>query len=142
MNPTRWEMSPPEWGQGMEGYGRRYASRIGQKTVDSGIRFVVGTALRHDPRYFPSEGKGCFSRLGHALVYTFVARTDSGRRTFAVARFAGAFGGAFVSNTWYPAGVNDTSHALGRAGYVILGEAGANVVREFWPDVKRAFRRP
>jgi len=139
---NQWRDFPTEWGQGMEGYGRRFASRVGQRTVNNSIRFGVGAALREDPRYFPSERKGFLPRMGHALAYTFVARTDSGGRTFAVSRFAGAFGSAFISNTWHPAGVDDTNHALGRAGIALAVDAGMNVVREFWPDVKRVFRRP
>jgi hypothetical protein len=138
---NQWRDFPTQWGQGMEGYGRRFASRVGQSTLNNSIRFGVGAALREDPRYFPSERKGVLPRIGHALAYTFVARTDSGGRTFAVSHFAGALGSAFISNSWYPAGVDDTNHALGRAGITVAVDAGMNVVREFWPDVKRVFRR-
>jgi len=139
---NQWRDFPTEWGQGTEGYGRRFASRVGQRTVNNSIRFGVGAALREDPRYFPSERKGFLPRMGHALASTFVARTDSGGRRFAVSRFAGTFGSAFISNTWYPAGVDDTNHALGRAAISVAVDAGMNVVREFWPDVKRVFRHP
>jgi hypothetical protein len=139
---AQWRDDPPEWGQGMEGYGRRFASRVGQSTVDNSIRFGVGAALREDPRYFPSERKGVLPRLGHALASTFVTRTDSGGRTFAVSRFAGTLGSAFASNTWHPAGEDDTYHAFGRAGITLALDTGMNVVREFWPDVRRVFHRP
>ena len=139
---NQWRDFPTQWGQGMEGYGRRFASRVGQSTLNNSVRFGVGVALREDPRYFPSARKAFLPRIGHALAYTFVARTDSGGRTFAVSRFAGAFGSAFISNSWYPAGVDDTNHALGRAGITVAVDAGMNVVREFWPDVKRVFRHP
>jgi len=138
---NQWRDSPPEWGQGMEGYGRRYASGMGHSTVNNSIRFGIGAALREDPRYFPSERKGVLPRMGHALASTFVTRTDSGGRAFAVSRFAGAFGSAFIANTWHPAGADDTNHALKRAGITVAVGAGMNVVREFWPDVKRVLRR-
>ena len=138
---AQWRDDPAEWGQGMEGYGRRYASRVGQSTVDNSIRFGVGAALREDPRYFPSERKGVLPRLGHVVASTFVTRTDSGGRAFAVSRFAGTLGGAFISNTWHPAGEDDTYHAFGRAGITVAIDAGMNVAREFWPDVKKVFRR-
>jgi hypothetical protein len=138
---AQWRNDPAEWGQGMEGYGRRFASRVGQGTVDNSIRFGLGAALREDPRYFPSERKGVLPRTGHALASTFVTRTDSGGRTFAISRFAGTLGGAFASNTWHPAREDDTYHAFGRAGITVAIDAGMNVAREFWPDVKKVFRR-
>jgi hypothetical protein len=138
---AQWRDDPAEWGQGMEGYGRRYASRVGQSMINNSIRFGIGAALREDPRYFPSESKGVLPRMGHALAYTFVARTNRGGSTFAVSRVAGALGSAFISNTWHPAGEDDTYHAFGRAGITLATDAGMNVFREFWPDIKRVFHR-
>ena len=138
---NQWLDSPDEWGQGMKGYRRRYASAVGQSTINNSIRFGIGAALREDPRYFPSERRGFLPRMGHALASTFVTRTDSGGRAFAVSRFGGAFGSAFISNSWRPAGEDTTNHALGRAGITLALGAGMNVFREFWPDMRRVSRR-
>ena len=138
---NQWLDSPDEWGQGLKGYGRRYASAVGHSTINNSIRFGIGAALREDPRYFPSERKGFLPRMGHALAATLVTRTDSGGRTFAVSRFSGAFGSAFISNTWRPTGEDNTNHALGRAGITLALGAGMNVFREFWPDIRRGSRR-
>ena len=137
---NQWRDAPDEWGQGMAGYGRRYASRAGQRTVSNSIRFGIGAALREDPRYFPSERKGILPRMSHALASTFVTRTDSGGRRFAVSSFAGTLGSAFISNTWHPAREDDTNHAFKRAGISLAVDTGMNVFQEFWPDVKRGLR--
>ncbi len=138
---NQWRNSPPAWGQGMEGFGRRYASRAGQSTVNNSIRFGIGAALREDPRYFPSESKSLLPRIGHALVSTFVTRTDSGGRAFAVSRVAGTLGSSFIANAWQPAGEDGASNALGRVGITVAVDAGMNLLQEFTPDLKRIFHR-
>jgi hypothetical protein len=136
----QWLDSPPEWGQGMEGYGRRFASSMGRKTIKNTVQFGVGAALREDPRYFPSTRRGFLPRVWHAVSFTFAPRNDNGERTLGVSRVAGALTAGFVSNTWYPDRLSDTSHALSRAGLMLGGDAGMNLLREFWPDLKRAIR--
>lgn len=137
---NQWRDYPTEWGQGAEGYGRRLASCLGQNTVKNTIRFVTATALREDPRYFPSEQKGFSRRVGHALASVFVTRTDSGGRRFAVSEFAGVVGSKFIANQWYPPRVATTNDAL-RGSAVTLGyDAAWNLAKEFWPDIKKALR--
>ncbi|MBI1983713.1 MAG: hypothetical protein HYS61_05905 [Acidobacteria bacterium] len=136
----QWLDSPPEWGQGMEGYGRRFASSMGRKSIKNSVQFGLGAALREDPRYFPSTRRGFVPRVWHAVSFTFAPRNDSGRRTIGVSRVAGALSAGFASNTWYPDRLSDTSHALSRAGLMLGGDAGMNLFREFWPDFKRAIR--
>ena len=137
----QWLDSPPEWGQGAEGYGRRFASVAGRRTIKKTIQFGVGAALGEDPRYFRSEKAGAFPRAWHAIAHTFVVRRDDGTKTFATSRFAGAFAAGFISNTWHPERLSDTNHALSRAGLTIASDAGSNLLKEFWPDLKRVLRR-
>jgi len=137
---NQWLDSPDEWGQGMKGYDRRCASSIGSTTINNSIRFGIGSALREDPRYFPSGRKGFLPRLRHALASTLVTRTDSGGRAFAVSRLGGALGSGFISNSWHPARERTTNHALEGAGITLAMGAGMNVFREFWPDMRRMSR--
>jgi hypothetical protein len=133
----QWINSPPEWGQGMKGYGRRFASSMGETAVKNTVRFGVGAALREDPRYFPSGRRGLLPRAWHAVTFVFVPRNDHGGRTVGAARIAGALSAGFVSNAWYPERLSDTSHALSRAGISLGGEAAVNLFHEFWPDIRR-----
>jgi hypothetical protein len=138
---NQWRDYPTEWGQGAKGYGRRFGSRLGQNTAMNFIQFGVGAALREDPRYFLSEGQGIFPRVGHAIASTFVARTDDGGRRIAVSEFAGVIGGEFISNTWYPKRLATTTDAL-RGSIITFGfDAGRNIFREFWPDIRKIFLR-
>jgi len=130
---------PAEWGQGWDAYGDRFGSSMGQRAVANTVSFGVGALRGEDPRYFPSGQAGISARIGSALTQTFVVHTDHGGRTVAIGRIAGAFGGGFVSRTWKP-----EDHGLIRPGFqsgAISLAAGAvsNVMREFWPDIKKRF---
>lgn len=134
----QWLGSPPEWEQGMKGYGRRFASSMGESAIKNTVQFGVGAALREDPRYFPSARRGVVPRAWHAVSFTFAPRNDNGERTLGLSRIAGAATAGFVSNTWYPERLSDTSHAMSRTGITLGGDAAVNLFREFWPDIKRA----
>jgi len=124
---------PKEWGQGTEGYGRRFGSTLGQSVISQTIRFGVAAVDGEDPRYFMSKDRSAWGRMRHAAASSFVSYTASGRRIPAFSRFVGAYGSSFIANTWYPASVADTSHALQR-GSIHLGlGAGFNLLHEFAP---------
>jgi len=130
---------PVEWGRGWEGYGDRFGSSMGQRAVSNTISFGVGALRGEDPRYFPSGETRTSARIGSALAQTFVVHTDHGGRTVAIGRIAGAFGGGFVSRTWQPEG-----HGIMRPGFQsgaisLASGAVSNVIREFWPDIKKRF---
>ena len=127
----------PEWGQGLEGYGKRYASRFGQHVVKRTIMFGVGSMLHEDPRYYYSEKTGFLPRLNHAVTHTFITRKDDGSEAPAYGRFAGAFGGGLISRTWHPESSDSLTDGL-RSGAVSIGiDVGFRAFHEFWPDVRR-----
>jgi hypothetical protein len=134
---AQWLDTPPEWGQGMAGYGRRYGHRIGNRAVESGIGFGVSSVLRQDPRYFRNPGGGTGGRLWNAVSQVAVTRTDSGGKTFSTWRFAGNYGGQFVSNTWRPERQRTFGNTMVRGSLSIAFDAAANVFKEFWPDIRR-----
>ena len=139
---NQWRNSPPEWEQGGDGFERRlasaYARRVVRNSIDLGVASLRGEVLRYDH----CECSGFWPRTGHAVKSTFVRRTEDGGQTFAVGRFAGAYGSGFLANTWYPDSRNDFRHGLARGSPRLGIELGKNVFREFWPDIKhKLFRR-
>jgi hypothetical protein len=139
---AQWQDQPTEWGQGMKGYGRRYGHRIVNRAVESGIGFGVATALHQDPRYFRNPGAGARSRLWNALSQVVLTRTDGGGKTFSAWRFAGNYGGQFVSNTWRPERQRTVGNTMVRGTISLSFDVGANVFKEFWPDIRRrVFKR-
>jgi hypothetical protein len=132
---------PPEWGQGMKGYGRRYGHKLLNRAVENAIGFTVVATLKEDPRYFYSNQRGVWRRLKHAVTSTFLTRTDSGGQRLSTWRFAGNYGAAFLSNQWRPESENKPRDALERGTLSIGFDVAANIFKEFWPDIKRRIRR-
>jgi hypothetical protein len=129
--------SAPEWGQGMEGYGKRFASSFGQKAVEHTIQFGVGGLLGEDPRYFASARTGVFRRGFYAAGQTFVSHKDSGNIGFAYSRLIGDVGGVFISRQWHPDSERLAVDYISEIGSSIFMDLVKNVFDEFWPDIKR-----
>jgi hypothetical protein len=133
--------SPLEWGQGGAGYGKRVASTAGWSVIHSTLAFGLDSTLHEDPRYHRLGDKGFWRRSGHALRGTILTRTDSGGERLSTWRIGSAYGAAILSNMWYPDRVNTMRLGLIEGsmglGFDFFGNLGA----EFWPDIKKKFRR-
>ena len=129
----QWEDEPPGWGEGGEGYGHRFGSGIARHEIAQTIQFAFAAVDGEDPRYFPLVDKGFAARIGHAFVATFVSSTTHGSHIPAFSRFAGAYGAAFISNSWYPSNRATAGYAARRGSTALGGSIGFHVVREFLP---------
>ena len=139
---AHWQDSPEEWGQGMAGFGRRYGHRLLNRAAENAIGLGVTAALRQDPRYFRNPEASGGRRVLHALTQVVVTRTDGGGKTFAAWRFAGNYGGQFVSNTWRPERQRGFGDTMVRGSFSLGLDAASNVFKEFWPDIRRrVFKR-
>jgi hypothetical protein len=128
---------PSTWGGGSDAYGVRIASQLGRSLVRESIAFGVRAADHEDPRYFVLGHGGAFKRTRYAVAQTFVVRNDSGGRMPAYSRFVADYGMPFIAEQWRPTRFRTTGREL-RAGTTALGfGATCNIIREFWPDVKR-----
>jgi hypothetical protein len=130
----------PEWGQGMKGYGRRFASSFGQKAISKSIQFGLECALREDPRYHPSGGSGAFKRTLHAVGQRFISYRDQGGVRPGYSYFAGVAGGVYVSRQWHPQGDRTVSGYLSNGAVSIGIDAAINIFNEFRPDLEKLFR--
>ena len=136
------ENSSPAFGQGAEGYGKRYGATFADQ-VDGNV--MVGglfpAILKIDPRYF-RLGRGSFaSRFGYAVDRIFIARTDAGGHTFNVPEFAGNATAIAISNVYYPAADRGFSSSLSDWGTQMGLDAFGNELKEFWPDVHHYLQR-
>jgi hypothetical protein len=131
---------PRQWGGGATGFGKRFASAIGEHAIRNTIQFGVASVRHEELRYRPSGKKGFGPRLKYALVSTVVThKTTTGARTPAVGSISGAFGSGFISRVWQPAGFHAAS-GLASGGAMLGADAGTHVVREFWPDIRHPRR--
>jgi hypothetical protein len=130
------ENSYPAFGQGAEGYAKRYGAAFADQ-VDGNI--MVGglypSILKTDPRYF-RLGKGRIShRFGYAIGRVLIARKDSGGSMFNVPEFAGNATAIAISNVYYPAADRGFSASFTNWGVQMGIDAFGNELKEFWPDI-------
>ena len=132
--------SVPEWGQGMDGYGKRFASSYGQKTVDKTIRSGLKILLREDPRFFYSERQGVGDRTLHAVGEVFITHKDSGGLRPNYSWFASTASSVYISRKkWHPEKYQTTENYLQGIAMSIGIQSAKNVFAEFWPDIKKKF---
>jgi len=122
---------PPEWKQGASGYGKRYASRLGQYAIEQTVTYGLSEAFRLDSGFHKSTRKGFSERLPDALIQNITSRTRSGKRLLSAPHLAGAYvGGIIPAVTWYPSRFS-YKDGLREGTYSLAIGFGVNVVREF-----------
>jgi hypothetical protein len=129
----QWKDRPPEWKQGAEGFGRRFASSYAGHIVDATVMYGASSALHEDTRYVRSGQGGTGARIGYAVRSTFLARRDDGSRRFSFSRVLAFAGAAFISRLWQPRSTHGFGSASISLGTSVGVAAGFDVVREFWP---------
>jgi hypothetical protein len=127
----------PEWGQGMEGYSKRFGSNFGQKVIENSIKFGLGGLFKEDPRYFPSNRSGIIRRALYAAKEELVSHKDSGDIRPGYTRIIAATAGVLVARRWYPEPDRTIGRCIGAIALSITLAAGKNAFNEFWPDIKR-----
>jgi hypothetical protein len=127
----QWDNNPPEWRQGASGYGKRFASKLGQNAIQQTVTYGLSEAFGLDSGFEKSSRRGFGPRLADALVQNVTSRTHSGKRIISAPRLAGFYAGGLIpALTWYPSrygykdGLRAATFSLG-AGFL------TNVLREF-----------
>jgi hypothetical protein len=130
----------PEFGQGMKGYAKRYAASYADQTVGNMMtESLFPVMLKQDPRYFrvgPAYG-GAWKRTGYALSRMVVCRSDTGKSVFNLSEIGGNATATAISNLYYKDNRNAADNAQ-KWGIQIATDAFSNVLKEFWPDIKKA----
>jgi hypothetical protein len=134
--------TPHEWGQGALGFGRRFASGFGKHIVHKTIQYPVAHLLHEEIHYHRSTKNGFGPRLKYALVGTVITRkTNTEKRTVAVGEISGALGSGLISRLWQPASTRSLASGFASGGITLGVDAGLNVVREFWPEIRHPRQR-
>ena len=133
----------PSWGQGGEGFGKRYGAAFADQAINTMLsQAVIPSILRQDPRYFRLGHGGFGKRVGYSISRLWITRRDDGGRAFNASTILGAGAAAGISRIYYP----DVDRTAGQAMYVwgtqLATDVGWNALYEFWPDIRRkVFRK-
>ena len=121
------------FGNGPDGYAKRYAALYGTVLTGSLITNVVmPTVFKQDPRYFYKGTGSTSSRVGYAISRAVVRKGDNGHWQPDYSRILGHLAAGAISNFYYPAeDRNGVGLTLGNAGLGIGGAAVGNLMQEF-----------
>ena len=133
------EDSEPGYGQGAEGYGKRFGAYFADGTIEN---FMTGAILpsifKQDPRFYQSGNGGFTHRTGYAISRIFVTRGDSGRSEFNVSEILGSAMAASISTySYHPSGDRTLANTASVWGSQVGYDTITLVVKEFWPDIRR-----
>jgi hypothetical protein len=133
------ENSEPGYGQGAEGYGKRFGSAFADGTIENFMTGAVLPSLLHqDPRFFQSNEGGFAHRSEYAVSRIFITRTDSGHHQFNYSEIFGSALAAGISTySYHPHADKNVDNALSVWGSEVGYDTITIVVKEFWPDIRR-----
>ena len=132
----------PEWGQGMQGYAKRFGAAYGDAFIGNFFGNAVLTSWWHeDPRYYQKGTGSKVSRLLWAATSTVWCRRDKGTWGPNYANVVGNLMGAAIARTYYPRSDRTVTDTI-TDGFTVSAEGivGSEVI-EFWPDLVRMQRR-
>lgn len=130
--------SNPSFGQGAQGYAKRYGLRFADGTLENFFTHAIYPTLFHqDPRYFRLGKGGFVHRAGYAVSRLVVTRSDSGRRQVNFSEILGGATAAGISTfSYHPEDSRNLHSALGVWGTQVGYDALSLALKEFWPDIR------
>ena len=135
-----WSNTPPEWGDGADGYGKRFASDFARTWMRRGMESAGAAALGQDPRYIRCPCEGPWKRIAHAMSQSILTYNNDGERVFGYARVGSRYAASMIETTWFPDRYSwKDGFREGSQSFVTVGVF--NIAREFWPDIKRKLKR-
>ncbi len=128
----------PEFGQGAKGYAKRYGGAFADQAIGNYLtEAAFPVLLRQDPRYFRmGPTSGFWKRVGYSASRTIVTRADSGARQFNFSEIVGNGVAAGISTAYYPPSSRNADEVLEKFALNVGSDAGFNILKEFWPDMR------
>jgi hypothetical protein len=120
------------YGQGAEGYGKRY----GASYADLAIGTFIGSAilpslLKQDPRYFYKGTGSTRSRILYAMANAVICKGDNGNWQANYSNILGSIAAGGISNLYYPPKNRGVALTFENAFIGIGSTAAANLLQEF-----------
>ena len=128
--------NPPDWREGMAGFGQRYTSDFATGAINVSTRYALAEALDEDVYYYRCTCTGVWPRLRHALVSVVVARNRiSGNPEFSLPGVVAPYAGPMVATrAWLPERYN-LKDGFRMGNYGLVDYAIGNIGLEFLPSL-------
>jgi hypothetical protein len=136
------QISGDTYGPGMRGVGKRYGANLADAEASSFFQtYLFSSVFHQDPRYHRIGTGGLLYRASYAASRVLIGRKDDGRSTLNWPEFLGVAATVTLANAYYPDHDCGVGRTLSRGFGSIASDAGTEVMREFWPDVRRILHR-
>lgn len=127
----------PQFGHGFGAVSKYYGGAFADQSIANMLtEAALPIVLHQDPRYFTKGNGGFFKRTAYALSREVVTKNDAGRNTFNTSEILGNGIAAGISNLYYPAADRSFGNTANKWGQQIGLDAGFNIMKEFWPDIR------
>ena len=123
----------PGFGQGAQGYAKRYGATYLNYVTSSVLeRVVMPTIFKQDPRYFYKGTGSTRSRALYAISRAVICKGDNQREQFCYSSISSHFASSALTNYYYPAvDRNNAGVTVENAAIGIGAKAIGNLVQEF-----------
>ncbi len=140
---SQWNNDDKEWGQGAEGYGKRYGAAFVDRAQRNFFgKFFYPSVFQQDPRFYRLGNGTVKERLEHAVEHTFVARRDDGANMPNLSHWATTVSVQSLANLYHPDNKRGFGPTAARIGTSFAVNIGWDVAREFWPEIVRGLHLP
>jgi hypothetical protein len=138
------ENSEHTFGQGAEGYAKRYGVQFADGTIENFMTKAIFPSLLHqDPRYFQLGKGGFWHRVGYSAGRILFTRSDAGTTQFNFSEIFGAATAAGISTySYHPRDDRTVANAADVWVTQVAFDTLSYVVKEFWPDIRRKIHKP
>jgi hypothetical protein len=135
--------SNPSYGQGAQGYAKRYGTAYGDNAIENFMAYAVFPSLLHqDPRYFQLGHGGFKKRAWHAVSRVVITRSDSGQTQFNYSEILGGASAAAISTyTYHPQSERSFGNVASVWATQMGWDAATYMVKEFWPDLRKKSKK-
>jgi len=131
--------SDPSYGQGAQGYAKRYGTAYGDNAIENFMAYAVFPSVLHqDPRYYQMGQGGFRKRAVHAISRVVLTRSDSGQTQFNYSELLGASSAAAISTyAYHPQSERSFGNVATVWGTQMGWDVATYLVKEFWPDLRK-----
>jgi hypothetical protein len=120
------------YGQGAQGYGKRYGAGYADFVTGTFIGgALLPSILKQDPRYFYKGTGSTHSRVLYAMANAVICKGDNGRWQPNYSNILGSLAAGGISNAYYPASDRGAALTFENAFIGIGATAAVNVLQEF-----------
>jgi hypothetical protein len=128
----QWRNKYPEFGHGVEGYGKRFGAQYADHVSSIIVGHVLMQSLFHqDPRYFYKGTGSVRSRALYAIGTAFVRKGDNGHWQPAYSDVFGGLAASEISRLYYPASSRSGRRLIDDVMLGFGGRAAHNLLHEF-----------